>query len=86
MELERQNPSDFNELITVANASFWATENVSGFLGFAGFPQDVRIAIDKATDRAGRSLNFRNKADRIMIGLAIVEGVVEDKASGRPIC
>ena len=36
--------------------------------------------------KAGGSLVFRNKVDRIRIAIAFIEGVVEDKVAGRAEC
>lgn len=36
--------------------------------------------------KAGGSPDFRNKADRVKIGLAFIDGIVEDRAAGRSEC
>jgi hypothetical protein len=80
------NPSEYNEFVTSANLSFFAVDNMDGFLGIFGVTQDANRAINLAADRAGGSLDFRNKADRIKIGLAFIDGVVEDAIAGRAEC
>ena len=84
--VQQNNSSDYEIFVERANQSFYAIDNFGGFLGIFGVTQDARRAIDLASDRAGGSLDFRNKADRIKIGLAFIEGVVEDKVAGRPEC
>jgi hypothetical protein len=84
--LEQNNPAEYEIFIERANQSFFAVENLGGFLGWAGVTTEAKRAIDLASDRAGGSLNFRSKADRIKIGLAFVDGVIEDKMAGRQEC
>lgn len=85
--LQTNNPADYNEFVSVANASLWASEYFpSPLTRVLGVTPQARSAIDLASDRAGRNLDFRIKDDRVKIGLAFVEGVVEDRAAGRSEC
>lgn len=92
--LEQVNPVDYEDFVDSMNVWLSRTSSLNSFWGGdfgrlldnIGFENDFRAALDLAEDRAGRNLNFRNKADRILLGVAVIDGVVEDKVAGRSVC